>query len=70
MNRGVASLRGIYADGDLVIIRFDAAVTAKDGVLYTNTGYFQIWEANVVKAVAFFDTRDFDDSWMGVKPPE
>jgi len=37
----------------MVIILFDAAATAQDGVLYTNAWYPQSWEANVVKAIAF-----------------
>jgi hypothetical protein len=41
----------------MVIILFDAAATAKDGVLYTNAWYPQSWEANVVKAIAFL-TRE------------
>jgi hypothetical protein len=66
----VPSVRGIYADGDMVIILFDGAATATDGLHYRNTytWYFQIREAKVVNAIAFFDTRDFDDFWMRVKP--
>jgi uncharacterized protein len=54
---GTASLRDIYADGEMVIILFDAAATAKDGVLYRNAWYPQSWVANVVKASAFL-TRE------------
>jgi uncharacterized protein len=66
----VPSVRGIYADGDMVIILFDGAATAADGVPYRNTytWYFQVREAKVVNAIAFFDTRDFDDFWTRVKP--
>jgi ketosteroid isomerase-like protein len=66
----VPSVRGIYADGDMVIILFDGAATATDDVPYRNTytWYFQIRETKVVNAIAFFDTRDFDDLWMRVKP--
>src|SRR5690349_21285378 len=35
--RLVPSVRGVYADGDMVIILFDAAATAKDGQPYRNT---------------------------------
>src|ERR1700753_1363553 len=35
--RLIPTVRGIYADGDMVIILFDAAATAKDGVPYRNT---------------------------------
>jgi uncharacterized protein len=66
----VPSVRGIYADGDMVIIFFEGAATATDGVPYRNTytWYFQIRGTKVVKATAFFDTRVFDDFWMRVKP--
>jgi len=65
-------VRGIYADGDMVVILFDGEATAMDGVPYRNTytWYFHIRETKVVKAIAFFDTRVFDDFWMRVKPQE
>ena len=64
------SVRGIYADGDMVIIFFDGAGMAKDGVPYRNTytWYFEMKDARVVKATAFFDTRDFDEFWARVSP--
>lgn len=54
----VPAVRGIYADGDTVIILFDGAATARDGKPYRNayTWYFQMQDAKVVKAIAFFDT--------------
>ncbi len=66
----VPTIRGLYADGDTVIILFDAAATARDGVPYYNTYtlYFQMKDAKVVKAIAFFDTRDFDEFWKRVTP--
>ena len=66
----VPSVRGIYADGDMVVILFDAAATAKDGVPYRNTytWYFQMKDGKVTKATAFFDTRDFDEFWARVSP--
>jgi len=66
----VPTIRGLYADGDTVIILFDAAATAKDGVPYHNTytWYFQMKDSEVVKAIAFFDTRDFDTFWTRVAP--
>jgi uncharacterized protein len=53
----VPTIRGIYADGDTVIILFDAAATVRDGKPYHNTyaWYFQMRDAQVVKAIAFFD---------------
>jgi ketosteroid isomerase-like protein len=66
----VPSVRGIYGDGDMVILFFDAAATAKDGVPYRNTytWYFQMKDAKVIQATAFFDTRHFDELWTRVAP--
>ena len=64
----VPTVRGVYADGDTAITLFDAS--AKDGAPYHNTytWYLQISGANVVKALAFFDTRECDEFWTRVKP--
>jgi hypothetical protein len=66
----VPTVRGLYADGDTVVIFFDAAGTARDGRPYRNTytWYFQMKGDQVVKVVAFFETRDFDDLWTRVAP--
>ena len=66
----VPTIRGLYADGDMVIIFFDASATAKDGVPYHNTytWYFQMNAGQVIKATAFFDTREFDEFWTRVSP--
>ena len=66
----VPAVRGLFADGDTVVILFDAAATARDGKAYRNTysWYFQIREGRVVKATAFFDNRDFDEFWNRVPP--
>ncbi len=66
----VRTVRGIYADGDIVIILFDIDATARDGLPYHNvyTWYFQMKDAKVVKAIAFFDTRVFDEFWTRVSP--
>jgi ketosteroid isomerase-like protein len=68
----VPSVRGIYADGDMVIACFDAAATAKDGLPYRNTytWYFRMKDAKVISAVAFFDTRTFDEFRNRVAPSE
>lgn len=66
----VPTVHGIYADGDMVVIYFDAAATANDGVPYHNTytWYFRMHEGRVVSATAFFDTREFDEFWTRVPP--
>ena len=66
----VPSVRGIYADGDMVIAFFDAAATTKDGQPYRNTytWYLRVRGAKVISATAFFDTREFDEFWNRVTP--
>lgn len=66
----VPTVRGIFADGDTVIILFDGEATVIDGKPYRNTytWYFQMKDAKVLKAIAFFDNRDFDEFWNRVSP--
>ena len=66
----VRTVRGMYADGDMVVILFDIDATGRDGLPYRNayTWYFQMKDARVVKATAFFDTRVFDEFWTRVSP--
>jgi uncharacterized protein len=68
--RLVPTVRGIYADGDTVITLFDAAATAHDGKPYRNTytWYFHMKDGVVLSAIAFFDTRHFDELWARVAP--
>jgi hypothetical protein len=63
----VPTVRGIYADGDMVITLFDGAATTKDGQPYRNT-YTWYFRMGVVSAIAFFDTREFDEFWNRVSP--
>ena len=64
------TVRGVYGDGDTVIILFDGAGTTRDGLPYRNTytWYFRMKDAKVVSAIAFFDTREFDEFWNRVQP--
>jgi len=66
----VPAVRGIFADGDMVVILFDGSGTAKGGLPYSNTytWYFQFEGSKVAKAIAFFDTRHFDEFWTRVSP--
>ena len=64
------TIRNVYADGDTVIIFFDAAGVAKNGETYTNT-YAWFWEmvdGRVVRAHAFFDSIAFNELWQRVSP--
>jgi uncharacterized protein len=71
MKEGIKpSIRSLYADGDAVIIFFDAAGTARDGKPYVNTyaWFFEMRDGQVVKASAFFDTLVFNDLWRRLQP--
>jgi ketosteroid isomerase-like protein len=71
MSRGLKpTIRNIYADGDTVIVFFDAAGTARDGKPYANTyaWFLDMADGKVVKAFAFFDSIAFNDLWQRVPP--
>ena len=71
LSRGlVPTVRGIYADGDMVIALFDAEATARDGKPYKNTytWYMRMRDEKIVEAIAFFDTVEFTDLWSRIKP--
>lgn len=59
------TIRNMYADGDTVIVFFDAAGTAKDGQPYKNTyaWFLDLDGGKIVKASAFFDSIAFDKLW-------
>lgn len=62
------AIRDIYADGDTVIVFFDAEGTARDGVPYRNTytWYLTLVDDRIIKGTAFFDSIVFDDLWRRV----
>ena len=64
----VPTIRGIYADGDTVVVLFDAEGTAKDGKIYANTysWFLRFREGRIENAVAFFDSIHFNDLWTRV----
>ncbi|MDY0973453.1 nuclear transport factor 2 family protein [Massilia sp. CFBP9012] len=64
------TVRQLYADGDTVIVFFDAQGTALDGKPYVNT-YTWIMEMRAGRALrvwAFFDAIEFNELWTRVKP--
>lgn len=65
-------VKSITADGDRVVIHFDAAGTARDGKPYRNTyaWFFQMKGGRVIRAAAFFDAIAFNDLWARVTPAE
>ena len=63
-------IRDLYADGEAVIIFFDAAGVARDGKPYTNTyaWFFDMRDGKVIRAHAFFDSLPFNDLWRRLQP--
>jgi uncharacterized protein len=69
-SRLVPTVRGLYADGDMVVAFFDGAGTAKDGKPYQNTytWYLRLEAGQIVDVIAIFDTIEFTDFWTRVSP--
>ena len=68
--RLIPTVRGVYADGDTVVVLWDGEGTARDGRPYRNTysWYLQMREGRAVNVVAFFDSIEFNDLWTRVEP--
>lgn len=66
------AIRNIYAEGDTVIIFFDAKGTARDGIPYENTyaWFLELRDGKIAKASAFFDSIAFNDLWTRVQPAQ
>lgn len=66
----VPTVRGIYADGDMVIVMWDGAAIARDGKSYENTYsfYLKLRDGKIIDATAFFDSIAFEDIWKRVRP--
>lgn len=66
----VPTVRGMYADGDTVVVHFDGVAIAKDGVQYRNSyaWFMRMQDGKAVEVTAFFDTRLFDEFWGRVSP--
>ena len=64
------AVKNLYTDGDTVIVFFEANGTARDGKPYANTyaWFLTMRDDKVVKAIAFFDTLEFNEFWTRVKP--
>lgn len=62
------TIRDIYADGDTVIVFFDAEGTARDGLPYGNTysWFLTLADDRIIKGTAFFDSIAFNDFWQRV----
>ena len=66
----VPTVRGLYADGDTVIVLWDGAAMARDGRSYENTysWYLKMRDGKIVNAVAVYDSVAFDDLWKRIRP--
>lgn len=64
------TIRQIHADGDTVIVFFDATGQATDGVRYDNTyaWFMRLADGRVVEVSAFYDSLEFNDLWRRVAP--
>lgn len=64
------TIRRVYAEGDTVIVHFDASGTARDGLPYSNSyaWFLELSDGRIVKATAFFDSIAFDEFWRRVSP--
>ena len=63
-------IRGIYEEGDTVVVLWDGKGTAQDGLSYQNTyaWFMTMRDGLAVQAVAFFDSIAFNDLWNRVQP--
>lgn len=66
----VPIVRGLYADGDTVIVLWDGAAIARDGKAYENTysWYLKMRDGKIVNVVAVYDSAAFDDLWKRIRP--
>jgi ketosteroid isomerase-like protein len=71
-SRLIPTVRGIYADGDTVVVLWDGVATARDGKPYKNTysWFLRMRDGRIISAVAFFDTIEFTDFWTRVQPSD
>jgi ketosteroid isomerase-like protein len=62
------TIRSIYAEGDTVVVLFDAKGTARDGRPYENSyaWFLDLRDGKITKATAFFDSIAFNDLWTRV----
>lgn len=64
------AIRGVYADGETVVVLWDARGVATDGVPYENSyaWLLTLREGRIVRGIGFFDAYRFDDLWNRVTP--
>ncbi|WP_442504174.1 nuclear transport factor 2 family protein [Marinivivus vitaminiproducens] len=69
-DRLIPTVHRYYAEGDTVVVHFDATGTARDGQPYANSyaWILRMRDARIVEAHAFFDSIAFDAFWTRVAP--
>ena len=64
------TIRGVYADGDTVVVIWDGRGIANDGRPYENSyaWIMKLADGKVIDGTAFFDSISFNDLWARVQP--
>jgi ketosteroid isomerase-like protein len=64
------TIRGVYADGDTVIVIWDGRGIANDGEPYENSyaWIMKLADGQVVDGTAFYDSISFNGLWSRVQP--
>jgi ketosteroid isomerase-like protein len=63
-------IRGLYADGDTVIVVWDGRGVANDGRTYENSyaWILRLRDGEVFDGTAFYDSISFNDLWNRIQP--
>jgi uncharacterized protein len=64
------TIRGVYADGDTVVVIWDGRGIANDGQPYENSyaWIMKLADGQVVDGTAFYDSISFNGLWSRVPP--
>ncbi len=64
------NIRGVHADGEMVIVVWDGRGTANDGEPYENSyaWIMRLEDGKVVDGTAFYDSISFNALWTRVQP--
>ena len=68
----IPTVKGLYAEGDMVIALWEGRAVATDGKPYTNTysWYMKVSNGKIVEVTAFFESKDLDDIWYRIPDPQ
>ena len=64
-------IRGVYADGDTVVVLWDGRGTTINDTTYENSyaWFMQLRDGKVIDGTAFYDSISFNKLWAEVTPP-